>query len=127
MSRPKNKSVPEDLRARPGIRTKIFVRDDMIGGGKIELLRQIGETGSISAAARAMGMGYRRAWFLLDTLQACFAEPLVLTARGGGAKSGARLTALGKDLLERFAAHETAQAQVSADFIDWLEKNQAAE
>ena len=53
----------------PGVRTKLFVADETIGVGKIKLLQLVGETGSISAAARKMGMNYRRAWFLLDSMQ----------------------------------------------------------
>ena len=57
---------------KPGIRLKVYVREDMVGGGKLELLRIVGETGSISSAAKKMGLDYKRAWFLLDTLQRCF-------------------------------------------------------
>ncbi len=56
----------------PGIRAKWLVGDQTIGIGKIELLEKIEQHGSISAAAREMGMGYRRAWTLLDSLQRCF-------------------------------------------------------
>ena len=63
---------------KPGIRLKVYVREDMVGGGKLELLRIVGETGSISSAAKIMGLDYKRAWFLLDTLQRCFKNPLFL-------------------------------------------------
>lgn len=126
MSRPKDKVADLAKRARPGVRTKIYVRDDMIGGGKIDLLRTIRDTGSISAAAKEMGMGYRRAWFLLDTLQRCFAEPLVTRARGGGA-GGSQVTPLGEELLKRHADHEAAVQAVSDDFIAWLDRQQPEE
>lgn len=124
MSRRKAKATNPARRAHPGVRTKIYVRDDMIGGGKVDLLRLIGETGSISGAARKMGLGYRRAWFLLDTLQRCFAEPLFVTERGGPGAGGTRLTQLGVDLLARHEAHEEAVRLASADFLDWLEAQQ---
>ncbi len=54
-----------------------------IGPGKAQLLERIEATGSISAAARTMGMSYRRAWLLVDTMNQCFHEPLVETAAGG--------------------------------------------
>ena len=54
-----------------------------IGPGKAELLRHIREEGSISAAARAMNMSYRRAWLLVDTMNHCFLAPVVSTATGG--------------------------------------------
>ena len=59
----------------PGVRTKLFVANETIGVGKIKLLQLVGDTGSISAAARQMGMNYRRAWFLLDSMQSGFGEP----------------------------------------------------
>jgi molybdate transport system regulatory protein len=48
-----------------------------IGPGKAALLEAIGETGSIAAAGRRMGMSYRRAWVLAKTMSACFREPLI--------------------------------------------------
>ena len=87
---------------KPGIRLKVYVREDMVGGGKLELLRIVGETGSISSAAKIMGLDYKRAWFLLDTLQRCFKNPLFLTNRGGGSSGGTTLTELGVQLIEKF-------------------------
>ncbi len=60
----------------PGVRTKLFIADETIGLGKINLLASLDEAGSISAAARQMGMSYRRAWFLLDSMQSGFRNPL---------------------------------------------------
>ena len=123
MSRPKSKPRNPDRRNHPGVRTKIYVRDDMIGGGKVDLLRMVAEEGSITKAAARMGVSYRRAWFLLETLQRCFAEPLFVTVRGG-TESGTRLTDLGNDLLARHKAHEAAVAAISADFVAWLTAHQ---
>ena len=58
-----------------------------LGPGKVRLLELVGETGSISAAGRAMGMSYRRAWLLVDALNRTFHMPVV-EARGGGADGG---------------------------------------
>lgn len=71
-----------------------------MGPGKAALLRAIGETGSISAAGRALGMSYRRAWLLVDTMNRCFAEPLVETTAG----SGARVTAAGEAAVADYLA-----------------------
>jgi molybdate transport system regulatory protein len=57
-----------------------------MGPGKAAMLEAIAATGSISAAARALGMSYRRAWLLVDTMNRCFAEPLVETTAGAGAR-----------------------------------------
>jgi len=123
MSRPKEKTRDPEKRRHPGVRTKIYVRDDMIGSGKVDLLRLIDQTGSISGAAAAMGCGYRRAWFLLDTLQRCFRQPLTVTQRGG--PGGTHLTELGKEFLARHDAHEAEISTVSAPYLAWLESQQS--
>ena len=109
----------------PGVRTKLFVANETIGIGKIKLLRLIGETGSISAAARQMGMNYRRAWFLIDSMQSGFAEPLLLTERGGKARGGASLTPLATELICRYEAHASLIASQSSDILEWLRSVQS--
>jgi molybdate transport system regulatory protein len=66
-----------------------------IGPGKARLLESIRETGSISGAAREMGMSYKRAWVLLDSINRAFTEPLVTAAPGGAGGGGATLTPFG--------------------------------
>jgi molybdate transport system regulatory protein len=73
-----------------------------MGPGKAELLAQIAETGSISGAARAMGMSYRRAWLLVDTMNRCFDAPLVETHPGGGKSAGAGLTDRGEAMVSAY-------------------------
>ena len=109
----------------PGVRTKLFVANETIGIGKIRLLQLVGETGSISAAARQMGMNYRRAWFLIDSMQSGFADPLLLTERGGKGHGGASLTQLGAELINRYEAHASLIAYQSADILDWLRSVQS--
>ena len=109
---------------KPGIRLKVYVREDMVGGGKLELLKIVGETGSISSAAKIMGLDYKRAWFLLDTLQRCFKNPLFLTNRGGGSSGGTSLTELGVQLIEKFNKTDTEVKKVTSEFLKWLEENQ---
>ena len=109
----------------PGIRTKLFVANETIGIGKIKLLQLVGETGSISAAARQMGMNYRRAWFLIDSMQSGFADPLLLTERGGKARGGTSLTPLGIELINRYEAHASLIADQSTDILDWLRSVQS--
>ena len=109
----------------PGVRTKLFVANETIGIGKIRLLQLVGETGSISEAARQMGMNYRRAWFLIDSMQSGFADPLLLTERGGKGHGGASLTQLGTELINRYEAHASLIANQSADILDWLRSVQS--
>jgi molybdate transport system regulatory protein len=80
-----------------------------MGPGKADLLEAIAGEGSISAAARALGMSYRRAWLLVDTMNRCFREPLVEAHAGGGRSAGARLTPAGEAAL---AAYRALSAQV---------------
>ena len=127
MSRRKDRAEPPGLRRHPGLRTKIYVRDDMIGGGKVDLLARVAETGSITKAAKEMGMGYRRAWFLLETLQACFEAPLFETSRGGKRPGGTRVTELGRELIARFEAHVRDVDAAAAPFLEWMETHQRGE
>ena len=80
-----------------------------MGPGKAALLEAVALEGSISAAARALGMSYRRAWLLIDQMNRCFREPLVETQPGGGRGAGARLTPEGAAAL---AAYRALSAQV---------------
>ena len=82
----------------------MFGPDIAMGPGKAELLQAIADTGSISASAKRLGMSYRRAWLLVDTMNRCFREPLVASATGGAGGGGAQVTAFGKRVLARFAA-----------------------
>jgi molybdate transport system regulatory protein len=75
-----------------------------IGPGKIELLRQIRACRSITAAARAMDMSYRRAWLLVQDLNDVFTEPVVEKWLGGTSRGGAMLTPAGERLV---ASYET--------------------
>jgi molybdate transport system regulatory protein len=103
----------------PEVRFRVdFGRDGAIGPGKIALLEHIGSGGSLSQAARELGMSYRRAWQLLASLNCSFRERVALSARGGRGGGGARLTPFGRLLirvyrefdaeLQRRAAHRFA-------------------
>ncbi len=82
-------------------RIRVWVGDDVaLGPGKAELLRLLQKTGSITAAARRMGMSYMRAWTLIQTMNRCFKEPLVLPTRGGKRGGGTELTETGLKALE---------------------------
>jgi molybdate transport system regulatory protein len=96
----------------PGARLRIVLEPNIaIGPGKADLLQGIAETGSISAAGRRMAMSYRRAWLLVSTMNQCFRSPLVETAKGGaGGGGGAQLTALGREVLERYRRMERLTA-----------------
>jgi molybdate transport system regulatory protein len=84
-----------------------------MGPGKADLLEAIERTGSISGAARDMGMSYRRAWLLVSEANRCFRAPLVETLTGGGRERGARLTAEGRHILASFRALEAESARLA--------------
>lgn len=96
-----------------------------IGPGKADLLDAIAATGSISAAARMMGLSYRRAWLLADTMNRCFFEPLIVTAAGGKSGGGASLSELGRRILADYRAMETALDAAAAPFAANLVKSLA--
>ncbi len=98
-------------KSRPRVRILIGSAT-ALGPGKVDLLEAIAESGSISAAARAMGMSYRRAWLLVDTMNRCFKENLVTTATGGRGGGGARITDVGAEVLRRYREME-AKAEAS--------------
>ena len=93
-----------------------------LGPGKGELLERIAASGSISAAGRAMGMSYKRAWQLVETLNGYFRAPLVQAATGGKAGGGAQLTALGRQVLAHYQAMTAATEKACARNIAALQK-----
>lgn len=101
----------------PGLTLRILGEDfPAMGPGKAALIAHIERTGSISAAARAMGMSYRRAWELVDALNSSFAEPVVVTAVGGKRGGGAQVTAFGQRLMKRY--HEMEDKASAAIAVD---------
>ncbi len=104
-------------RMKPKVQFRLrIMRDDTIaiGPGKIALLESIAETGSISAAARQLGMSYRRAWLLIDELNRSLSSPAVSTAAGGAAGGGTVLTPTGSKLLRHYRAVESAALVAAA-------------
>jgi molybdate transport system regulatory protein len=105
------------------IAARLSIRIDLPGGrrvgpGKIRLLELIDETGSISAAGRAMAMSYRRAWLLVESLNTGFREPVVDAQPGGRHGGGARLTPFGRDLIRRYRTLERDAARAVDRQVD---------
>ena len=99
-----------------GARLRIVLEPNIaIGPGKAEILEGIRETGSIAAAGRRMGMSYKRAWLLVESMNACFKNPLVETSRGGHARGGAVLTPDGEKVLTCYRRMEALTAQAIED------------
>jgi molybdate transport system regulatory protein len=89
------------------LKAQILVDGEIaLGPGKADLLDAIAAHGSISAAARALGLSYRRAWLMVDAMNRLFADPPVQTLRGG--PGGASLTPAGKALVAEYRALQQA-------------------
>jgi molybdate transport system regulatory protein len=108
---------------QPKLRIRIvFGEAGMIGPGKAELLERIAATGSIAAAGRQMGMSYKRAWMLVETLNAMFREPVVDSTRGGPAGGGAVLTDAGRHVLSLYRAFENDAAKAGAARLEAMQE-----
>ena len=109
-----------------GARLRVYLGTNVpLGPGKADLLNHIADTGSIAAAGRAMAMSYRRAWLLVEELNVMFKRPVVTTSKGGSG-GGARLTALGADVLARYRNMEKATARAIARDLAALQRAVAA-
>lgn len=111
------------MKTQVKLRTRVY-RDDIIaiGPGKVALLEAIAGAGSISGAARQLGMSYRRAWVLLETMNASLVSPAVSTATGGSHGGGAQLTPVGEAIIRHYRAIEKRAQQAAADDIAALLK-----
>ncbi|MEO8487134.1 MAG: LysR family transcriptional regulator [Betaproteobacteria bacterium] len=107
------------------MRPTLFLRlqfggDDRIGPGKIALLEAVEREQSISAAARAMGMSYRRAWLLIDTMNRMFGAPVVLARPGRATGRSATVTPWGARLVATYREAETRSASACKGLVDAL-------
>ena len=99
----------------PVIRIRIdFSDSSFVGPGKIDLLEAIRDSGSLSQAARDLGMSYRRAWLLIDSFKSAFREPVTLATTGGKGGGGVALTSFGEGLVESYRALERDIAEIAA-------------
>ena len=106
-----------------GLTLRVFGRRrPAMGPGKAELVERIATTGSISAAARAMGMSYRRAWHLVQALNKDYRERVVTTAAGGTRGGGARVTPFGARLVAEFRAMEEKASEAIAGDLKRFER-----
>ena len=93
-----------------------FGPDRALGQGKIGLLEGIARSGSLSAAAAEMQMSYKRAWDLLQSLNALYDRPLVILSKGGrGGGGGAELTEQGHDVVSAFRSTERKCAKAASE------------
>jgi molybdate transport system regulatory protein len=91
-----------------------------LGPGKIALLEHIAGSGSLSQAARELGMSYRRAWLLLDDMNRAFAEPATTSSIGGAGGGGAQLTEFGRQLVRTYREVEEGASDMAGARFAWL-------
>jgi molybdate transport system regulatory protein len=104
-------------------RLRLRLGDEIaLGPGKIELLQRIQETGSITEAARQMSMSYMRAWKLIQTMNHCFKEPVVVAMRGGQRRGGAGLTDVGAKALGLYQKMERDSLRVCGKSAEQLRR-----
>ena len=92
-------------RSKPEVRFRLRITKGeaiAIGPGKTDLLEAIAKTGSLTSAAKSIGMSYRRAWLLVDTMNQCFRDPVVKTISGGARGGGTELTDVGREVVRRY-------------------------
>ena len=97
------------------------------GPGKAQLLERIEAAGSIAAAARTMGMSYRRAWLMVAGMNRCFAEAVVETSHGGRRGGGARVTETGRRVVASIdpISGGAGGNPVEDGFLGWAEQQMA--
>jgi molybdate transport system regulatory protein len=98
-----------------------FETGTMFGPGKADLLSLIAETGSIAAAGRRLGMSYKRAWGLVETMNDMFCDPLVESSRGGAKHGGATLTDTGRRVLALYRSLEANTRSASSSELGRFE------
>lgn len=107
--------------------TRVVLRIDFddqryLGHGRVELLELIGTHGSIAKAAKAMGMSYKRAWYLADSINSTFATPVIERQHGGKGGGSAHLTKFGETLVRDYRTMEEQSLKAFAKQLKAMEK-----
>ena len=113
----KTKSTfPPELANSNGVKIKVYFNGHMIGAGKMQLIQLINLKGSISSAAKTMGMSTKRADKLLKSVEDAFANPVVIKQKGN---KGTIISKFGKELLDKYLNLCQDLSKESEDFITW--------
>jgi molybdate transport system regulatory protein len=106
------------------VQLRLYLTPDRpLGPGKIKILESIRDGGSISEAARGMKMSYRSAWLLVDSMNALFRKPVVITTLGGRGGGSATLTEFGAEVVHHYRAMERATRRAIAKNLTNLERS----
>lgn len=113
------------MRDSPVLRFRIrIMKGDYIavGPGKVAILEAIDASGSITAAARTMGMSYRRAWMLVDEMNRAFRSPVIETSKGGRDGGRTVITKTGREVIDRYRSIEAIATRAARAEIAGLLK-----
>ncbi len=109
------------------VKSRIWIEEEgavFLGFGRVALLKKVAETQSISAAAKALKMSYKKAWKLINAMNQCAAQPVVITNTGGKDGGGSFVTVFGHQKIREFEELNTAcEAFLNQKFIE-LQENQ---
>ena len=109
-------NIPPELANSNGVKIKVYFNGHMIGAGKMQLIQLINLKGSISSAAKTMGMSTKRANKLLKSIEDTFANPVVIKQKGN---KGTTVSTFGKELLDKYLNLCQDLSKESEDFITW--------
>ena len=109
-------TFPSELANSNGVKIKVYFNGHMIGAGKMELIQLINLNGSISSAAKTMGMSTKRAEKLLKSVEDAFAHPVFIKQKGN---KGTIISSFGKELLDKYINLCHDLSKESKDFITW--------
>ena len=113
----KTKSTfPPELANSNGVKIKVYFNGHMIGAGKMQLIQLINLKGSISSAAKTMGMSPKRADKLLKSVEDAFANPVIIKQKGN---KGTIISSFGKELLDKYLNLCQDLSKESENFITW--------
>ena len=113
----KTKSTfPPELANSNGVKIKVYFNGHMIGAGKMQLIQLINLKGSITSAAKTMGMSTKRADKLLKSVEDAFANPVVIKQKGN---KGTIISSFGKELLDKYLNLCQDLSKESENFINW--------
>jgi molybdate transport system regulatory protein len=108
----------------PRLTIRIDLKDARLGPGKIRLLELVDTHGSITASGKQMEMSYRRAWLLIEELNHMFDAPLVETRPGGKGGGNARLTMLGRAIVQLYRGVEKDCIEAASRRLAELESHE---
>jgi len=87
------------------IKSRIWIESKdhvLLGEGRVQLLKAIATEGSLSKAAKSLGLSYKKAWSLIDSVNKSAKKPVTINSTGGKGGGGAELTDYGKQLITVF-------------------------